>query len=657
VPITSSAALVDALRQYRLLEPAQVDQVASDLQGRFPEPRDLARELLQRDWLTAYQVNLLLQDRGAELVLGPYLLLERLGEGGMGQVFKARHQLMRRTVALKIIRKEQLAHPAAVQRFHREIRVAATLDHPHVVRAYDAAAVGDAHFLVMEYAEGSDLHRLVQRSGPLPLAQACTYIRQAALGLQHAHERGLVHRDIKPSNLQVTAQGAVVKILDMGLARWQAPASSTAQGTDLTRAYAFMGTADYVAPEQIDDPSHVDARADIYSLGCTFYDLLAGRRPFPDRPWEEKLVSHRKLEPQPIEEIRPEVSPALAAVVRKMMAKPPEDRYATAAMVADALAAFCPITDPVPTGEAQGHPATHERGWTLQVSAPAGTPQGAPANASPALLAEPTILADGSPAAGPDWLKDVEVLEHKGPTPMPESSAEPPAWLEDLRIWVGLELYAANQQAAAAAGTEPNAPAPAQPEQGALPDWLESWAAATLLPEPPQPAPPPPGVPLAKPVSLARPGVMVAPAFPVSMPASTATAPEAGDLLAEKAVQQTGFNPRTGQVLDLARFQQWQLGKADSHSGTSSHSNACLLEVFHTARREIEAWVNDERQRAFILNRTPARVVGIAEVGGLLRKYAEYGPVLKDKLMQHLAFVVETRQRYYRAAGKVEQRE
>src|SRR5262249_48418395 len=149
---------------------------------------------------------------GAELVVGEYLLLEQLGEGGMGHVFKARHQLMNRVVALKIIRKELLAQGDALQRFQREIRMVAQLNHPHIVRAEYAAQVGDVHFLVMEYAEGTDLHSLVQKSGPLPVATACAYIRQAARGLQHAHEGGLVHRDIKPSNLQVTAQGTMVKI-------------------------------------------------------------------------------------------------------------------------------------------------------------------------------------------------------------------------------------------------------------------------------------------------------------------------------------------------------------------------------------------------------------------------------------------------------------
>ena len=206
----------------------------------------------------------------------------------------------------------------------------------------------------MEYVEGSDLHRLVEKSGPLPLGQACHYIRQAALGLQHASERGLVHRDIKPSNLQVAATGEVVKILDMGLARSREPESNAGGRADLTQACSIMGTPDYIAPEQIADPRQVDVRADIYSLGCTLYYLLAARPPFPGGAWEEKLVCHRKVEPQPIEHVRPDVPAAFAAVLRKMMAKRPEDRYAVPTAAADALAPFCTTGDRAP----QPQPAT-----------------------------------------------------------------------------------------------------------------------------------------------------------------------------------------------------------------------------------------------------------------------------------------------------------
>jgi serine/threonine protein kinase len=397
MPITVAADLVEALRRAHVLEPAQLQHVTADLQHRFPDSRALARELLQRGWLTAYQANLLLQDRGGELALGPYVLLERLGEGGMGQVFKARHQLMNRIVAIKVIRKERLADSAAVQRFHREIRVAAQLDHPQLVRAHDAAQVGDTHFLVMEYAEGTDLQRLVKKSGPLPVGQACTYIRQAALGLQYVTERGLVHRDIKPSNLQVTAQGATLKILDMGLARAQIVDGDQAGGAELTQARTMMGTPDYIAPEQITDAHRVDIRADLYSLGCTLYFLLAGRPPFPVSAWEEKLVCHKKVEPQPIEQLRPDVPAALGAVLRKMMAKRPEDRYATPGATAEALAPLCNL--PASAASLVIPVQTHEAGWTLQSDStidPVPVPP-VPVQ-SPAPPAGPTVLIPAQPA-------------------------------------------------------------------------------------------------------------------------------------------------------------------------------------------------------------------------------------------------------------------
>src|SRR5262245_51042711 len=201
MPLESVASLIEALRQYRLLESAQLDEVVKTLQNKFSEPQALARELVQRDWLTPYQVNQLFQDKAAELVLGSYVVLERLGEGGMGQVFKARHQKLGRTVAIKIIRQDRLGNAEAQHRFRREILLAAQLSHPHVVHSYDADQIGDRHLIVMEYVDGTDLSRLVRQRGPLPIREACEYIRQAALGLQHAHEHALVHRDIKPSNL------------------------------------------------------------------------------------------------------------------------------------------------------------------------------------------------------------------------------------------------------------------------------------------------------------------------------------------------------------------------------------------------------------------------------------------------------------------------
>jgi Leucine-rich repeat (LRR) protein/tRNA A-37 threonylcarbamoyl transferase component Bud32 len=336
MPPASAANLVDVLRGGWLLEPAHFQELPA-LQASFPDARALARELVRRGWLTLYQANALLQGHGHQLLLGSYVLLGKLGEGGMGQVFKARNWKLGRVVAVKLIRKERLANDAAVRRFQREIRAAAQLDHPNIVRAYDAGELAGRHFFVMEYVEGVDLARLLATNGPPPVAQACDYARQAALGLQHAFERGLVHRDIKPANLLLTT-GGVIKLLDLGLARL-APAGDEGGGTStVTQEGAVMGTPDYIAPEQALESHAVDVRADVYSLGCTLYHLLAGRPPFPGGTILQKLRRHERDEPTPLGELRPEVPARVAAVVGRMMAKRPEDRYQTPAEAAAALA-------------------------------------------------------------------------------------------------------------------------------------------------------------------------------------------------------------------------------------------------------------------------------------------------------------------------------
>lgn len=351
MPIELAASLLDALRQGRLLDANQLTELVS-LLPRFPDARALAKELLQRGWLTAYQINQLFQGKGDELVLGQYLILERIGEGGMGQVFKARQQRMNRLVALKVIRKDRLGSSETVRRFQREVLAAAQLSHPNVVTAYDADQVGNVHFFAMEFVEGTDLSKLIREYGPLPIPLASNYILQAAQGLQHAFEKGMVHRDIKPSNLLVswgssrtakTASGTaatgrpVVKILDMGLARLSE--AEDGMTSELTQEGAVMGTVDYLAPEQALNSRLADIRSDMYSLGCTFYFLLTGQVPFPGGTATEKLLKHRLDEPLPVEQIRPEIPRSLGNVVRKMMAKQPADRYQTPAELVEVLSA------------------------------------------------------------------------------------------------------------------------------------------------------------------------------------------------------------------------------------------------------------------------------------------------------------------------------
>ena len=284
-------------------------------------------------------------------------IVGELGRGGMGIVYKAKQHSRNRHVAIKVIRKEMLANNDAVKRFRREAQVAARLAHPNIVLLYDSDRIGDVYYLVMEYVAGMTLDHLVESQGPLSVPHACDYLRQAALGLQHAYEQGLVHRDIKPSNLMVTWEsalfgskpppappskggerraGGLVKILDMGIARLNQLSMADSLST-LTQTGSVIGTADYVAPEQLEDPRKADIRADLYSLGCTFYHLLTGRVPFPGGTLVQKLDKQRWDEPPGIEQFRTDVPPALTAVVRKLMAKKPEERYQTPGELASAL--------------------------------------------------------------------------------------------------------------------------------------------------------------------------------------------------------------------------------------------------------------------------------------------------------------------------------
>ena len=282
-----------------------------------------------------------------------YEILGLIGKGGMGDVYKARHRKMERTVALKVINRGLVQKAEAIDRFHREVKAAAQLSHPNIVTSYDADHAGDFHFMVMEFVDGVDLSQTVKKRGALPVAEACDYIRQAAIGLQHAHERGMVHRDIKPHNLMVTADGTI-KILDFGLASLAPeaiPASdAVAASSDLTAAGAIMGTPDFISPEQAEDARKADIRSDIYSLGATLYYLLSGRVPFDDGSVMHKLKSHAQVEPAPLNSVRDDVPEELVAIASKMMAKDPDERYLTPKEVADALESFLRTWQPGTSG-------------------------------------------------------------------------------------------------------------------------------------------------------------------------------------------------------------------------------------------------------------------------------------------------------------------
>jgi hypothetical protein len=294
--------------------------------------------------------------------LGQYEVLGKLGKGGMGAVFKARHTELGKLVALKVLPAEHMDE-VGIARFKNEVRAIGKLDHPNIVVAHDAGESRGAHFLVMEFVDGMDLARVVARHGRLTTAEACEAVRQAALGLQHAYERGLVHRDVKPPNL-ILARDGRVRLLDLGLARSFGEAAAdplTAQGT-------LLGTADYLAPEQWDHPHAADTRADIYSLGCTLYHLLAGRPPFSGPPYTSvlsKMRAHLEVPPQPIERYCPEAPAGLVAALGRMLAKDPADRFATPAEVAAALQPFTPgadlgrlLNDAAPAGAATADATT-----------------------------------------------------------------------------------------------------------------------------------------------------------------------------------------------------------------------------------------------------------------------------------------------------------
>jgi eukaryotic-like serine/threonine-protein kinase len=339
------AAFVEAVRATGLVPPNEVDVLAGTAASPDADPEAIARDLVRRGFLTAYQVRRLWKGQGDSLLLNQYLLMDRLGEGGMGEVYRARHTRLERDVALKVMRKEKMASAEAVKRFRREIRAAATLAHENVVMAYDADQSGDVHFFAMEYVIGTTLDRLVREKGPLPIAEACDSVRQAALGLQHAFEKGLTHRDIKPANLLVDKAG-VVKISDFGLVLLETPESGEPESR-ITKEGLTVGTPDFVAPEQARNPRAADTRADIYALGCTFYYLLTGEVPFPGGTATEKMLRHaRETVPLPK---RTGVPQGVLEILARMTARKPDQRYQTPAEVAAALAPFSRQTVPPPT--------------------------------------------------------------------------------------------------------------------------------------------------------------------------------------------------------------------------------------------------------------------------------------------------------------------
>ena len=325
---------VDLVKKSGLVDDDRLNQALSGVDPSVNDSGIIASMLTKAGLLTEWHSEKLLQGRHKGFYLGKYKLLNHIGTGGMGAVYLAEHQVMRHRVAIKLLPQHMASNTAYLERFHQEARALAHLNHPNIVRAYDVDHDGNIHYLVMEFVDGTDLQAIVSRSGPMAFATAAEYVRQSGEGLSYAHRSGLIHRDIKPANLLIDKTGTI-KILDMGLARF----CDESQGS-LTREYdqKMIGTVDYLAPEQAIDSHAVDARADIYSLGCTLYFLLTGDAPFPQGTIPQRLLQHQSAEPADIRTIRPDAPQALINICSKMMAKNPADRFQSGDEVAQALA-------------------------------------------------------------------------------------------------------------------------------------------------------------------------------------------------------------------------------------------------------------------------------------------------------------------------------
>jgi eukaryotic-like serine/threonine-protein kinase len=403
--------------------------------GSGDEPARFAQHLIEAGVITSFHAEQLLAGRYKGFRVGAYRILRLIGVGGMGRVYLAEHAFMKRRVALKVLPKSQNKETSAIERFQREAQAVAALNHPNIVHAYDSGQEGDVYFLAMEYVAGESVQDYVKKFGRVPWPYAADFIRQAAEGLQHAADNGLVHRDIKPGNLLVDLSGTV-KLLDLGLAMFF---TEQVEGDPLTLRYNenVLGTADYLAPEQAVDSHNIDIRADIYSLGGTLYYLLSGHAPFPMGTIAQKLLWHQQKEPESITAIIPEAPKGLEAVLRKMMAKRPEDRYATAAEAAAALIPFSkPHPKPFPEEAAQQYDAIASRQPTRSgIKAAPASPRPPAASetasgASSRVLPRPSKPASNIPTRLP---KGVE-SKPRSATAMAATAAPADTGLDFLRV-------------------------------------------------------------------------------------------------------------------------------------------------------------------------------------------------------------------------------
>lgn len=336
--VVDSSRFIELISKSKLVNPSALERAVEELrashEGQLPVDLDtLQKYFVEKGLLTTWHCEKLRNGKYKGFFLSKYRLLKHLGTGGMSSVYLAEHILMNRKVAIKVLPRRRVNDASYLARFHLEAQAAAHLDHPNIVRAFDVDNEDNTHYIVMEYVPGADLQQIVRESGPVPFEAAADYIAQAADGLQHAHDKGVVHRDIKPANLLRDDRG-VVKILDMGLAR-----ITQDDNTSLTIAHEenVLGTADYLAPEQAVNSHKVDHRADIYSLGCSLYYLLTGHPPFPEGSLAQRIAKHQSVMPEPVKKSRPNCPPSLQHICEKMLAKLPDDRFNDAAEVANEL--------------------------------------------------------------------------------------------------------------------------------------------------------------------------------------------------------------------------------------------------------------------------------------------------------------------------------
>ena len=408
VPVSSTdfRALIE---RSRLVAPSFLDTALSS----DSDPDELLRRLLDVRLLTPFQADQLSKGRADSFFLtDKYKILDYIGAGGMGKVYLCEHLLLHRLVAVKLLHPGASTGPdsaRAFERFYREARAVAALNDPNIIRVFDVDRAGGSPFMVMEYADGSNLHEIVSRHGALDFHRAADYIRQAALGLQHAFDIGLVHRDIKPGNLILDRVGTV-RVLDLGLARFSQDQSRNQSITEKYDKHKVLGTVDFMSPEQAFEPEQVDIRADIYGLGCTLYYLVTGKVPFPDRTATEKMFAHKSRAPEPVSEICPRMPFELLQILERMMAKEREERFQTPMEVVEALAEFGGQADLPPAKEMPEHPAPFYR---LGLSP---TPD---VGSSDAATPNPLSQLDTDAAPLPGWVSPGQAM------PLPTSGLRP----------------------------------------------------------------------------------------------------------------------------------------------------------------------------------------------------------------------------------------